>query len=286
MTSIFTTSRDIELLTLLVMGPLTTTQLLKFSQTFTAGPFRSVRTLLDRLHRLAAGGFVRRFPLAIASARGGGLPHYYKVTPAGLRLVYGEDARAPSKQFFAPVAVARHHHTHSLAEFLVTTAVAAHKHGYRLHNVHPENTLVLDVNGERLIPDTSFDLASQGSAFRYLIEQDCSTETIRSAKHDDTIDRKLRLHDAYQDLSGERHRVVFVTSRSRERVKNILTAAATLVRNPQRTLFLGVYLPDFLNAADPVGEPLFLDHRGRQHAFLPDIPAWLQIPAPALTAAV
>jgi len=269
MTSVFTTSRDIDLLTSLVMAPLTTAQLLKLSQTFASGPFQSPRTVLDRLQRLVAGGFVRRFPLAIAPAHGGGVAHYFKVTPSGLRLIYGENARPPTKQFFAPVAVARHFHTHCLSEFLVTTAVAAHKRGFRMHDIHPENTLVLDINGERLLPDSRFDLLDDASRFRFLIEQDCSTETIRSTKHDDTIHRKLRLHDAHQDQTGERHRVVFVSSRSRERLVNILDAAATVVRYPERTLFLGVYLPDYVNALDPVGEPLFLDHRGRRHALLP-----------------
>ncbi|MBL9084980.1 MAG: replication-relaxation family protein [Planctomycetales bacterium] len=248
---------------------MTTAQLLKLSQTFAAGPFSSPRTLLDRLQRLTQGGFIHRHPLAILSGRGGGLPHYYKLTPAGLRMLYGEDARPPSKRFFAPVAVARHHHTHSLSEFLVTTAVAAHRHGFRLHDIHPENMLVLDVNGELLIPDTRFDLLGTGGRFQFLIEQDCSTETIRSMKHDDTIHRKLRLHDAYRDLSAERHRVVFVTSRSRERLKNILDAAAGVVRNQDRTLFLGIYLADYVHAADPVRESLFLDHRGRRHSLLP-----------------
>jgi hypothetical protein len=282
MTSIFTTSRDIDVLTSLLMAPLTTAQLLKHSQTFASGPFLSPRNLLDRLQRLAAGGFIRRFPLAIAPAHGGGVAHYFKVTPSGLRLIYGEDARAPSKQFFAPVGVARHHHTHALSEFLVTTAVAAHKHGFRMHDIYPENTLVLDIQGERLLPDTRFDLQGERllpdtrvdlqdapDRFRFLIEQDCSTETIRSTKHDDTILRKLRLHDAYQDQTGERHRVVFVSSRSRERLVHILDAAASIVRVAERTLFLGVYLADYVNAVDPVREPLFLDHRGQQHALLP-----------------
>lgn len=271
MTSVFTTSRDVELLTSLVMGPLTTAQLLKLSETFAAGAFRSPRTLLDRLQRLMHGGFINRFPLAIASMRGGGLPQYYKLAPAGLRLLYGEDAQPPSKKFFAPIAVARHHHAHSLSEFLVATAVAAHRHGYRLHDIHPENTLSLDVNGETLIPDTRFDLLGNGGRFRFLIEQDCSTETIHSTKHDDTVHRKLRLHDAYQDQVGERHRVLFVTSRSRERLTNILNAAALVVRNPGRTLFLGVYLPDYVAASDPAKEPLFVDHHGRQHALLPSL---------------
>jgi len=271
MTSVFTTSRDLELLTSLVMSPLTTAQLLRLSETFAAGPFVSSRTLLDRLQRLTRGGFVHRFPLAILSGRGGGLPHYYKLTLAGLRMLYGEDARPPSKQYFAPVAVARHHHMHSLSEFLVTTAVAAHRHGFRLSEIYPENTLILDVNGESLIPDTRFDLVGPGGRFQFLIEQDCSTETIRSKRHDDTIHRKLRLHDAYQEQAANRHRVVFVTSRSRQRLTHILDTAASVVRNPERTLFLGVYLPDYVQSVDPIGESLFLDHRGRWHTLLPNL---------------
>lgn len=277
MASVFTTSRDIELLTSLVIGPLTTAQLLKLSETFAAGPFRSLRTLLDRLQRLTRGGFIHRFPLAILSARGGGLPHYYKLTLAGLRMLYGEDAQPPSKQFFAPAAVARHHHTHSLSEFLVTTAVAAHRHGFRMTDIYPENTPLLDIHGETLIPDARFDVRGTDGQFRFLIEQDCSTETIRSTKHDDTIHRKLRLHDAYQDQIRERHRVVFVTSRSRQRLANILDAATMIVRNPERTLFLGVYLPDYVNAVDPVRESLFVDHRGRRHALLPGLASEIRV---------
>ncbi len=273
MTNVFTTSRDVELLTSLVMAPLTTAQLLKLSETYAAGPFRSPRTLLDRLQRLLHGGFIQRFPLAIVSLRGGGLPHYYKLTPAGLRLLYGEEARPPSKQFFAPVAVARHYHTHALSQFLVATAVAAFRNGFRMQEVYPENTCILDVSGEQLVPDHRFDLVRNEQHLRFLIELDCSTETIRSLKHDDTVHRKLRLYEAYQDQSSARHRVVFVTSRSRERLTNILTAAATVVRNPDRTLFLGVYLSDYLQADDPVTVPLLLDHRGWQHPLLPCLTA-------------
>ena len=156
-----TTSRDVELLTALVMSPLTVAQLLKLSRTFAAGPFASTRTLLDRLQRLRLGGWVRRWPLAVARGSGGA-PAYYKDAPQGLKLLYGEEAAPPTKQFFAEVAVSRHHHLHSLAEFLVHTAVAAHREGFRMVDVHPENTFVAEVKGERLVPDHRFDLVSMG----------------------------------------------------------------------------------------------------------------------------
>src|SRR3954465_9699924 len=86
-----TTSRDFELLTALVMSPLTAAQLLKFSRTCAAGPFTSPRTLLDRLQRLRLGGWVRRWPLALAR-RGGGAADYYTITPQGPPpFVWGEN---------------------------------------------------------------------------------------------------------------------------------------------------------------------------------------------------
>ncbi|HUY33169.1 MAG TPA: replication-relaxation family protein [Pirellulales bacterium] len=258
------------------MSPLTVAQLLDLSRTFPAGPFSSIRSLLDRLQRLRLGGWVRRWPLAIAR-RGGGAPDYYKITPSGLRLLYGDEARPPTKQFFAEVAVARHHHMHSLAEFLVHTAVAAHPKGFRMIDVHPENTFVADVAGELLVPDHRFDLVnSEGQRFRYLIELDNSTETIYSAKHEkETWHRKIRLHDAYQDQCDDRHRVVVVTTRSRARLDNILNAAAQLVRNPLRTLFIGTYLLDYLATTDAAFRPCLFDHRHRMVSLLPQFAASL-----------
>jgi hypothetical protein len=266
------TSRDVELLTALVMSPLTVVQLLKLSRTFEAGAFPSVRTLLDRLQRLRLGGWVRRWPLAIAR-RGGGAPDYYKIAPQGLRLLYGENARPPTKQFFAEVAIARHHHTHALAEFLVHTVVAAHAAGFRIVDVHPENTFIAEVAGEKLVPDHRFDLVNAaGERYRYLIELDNSTETIRSVKHEqETWQRKIRLHDAYQDQCGERHRVVVVTTRSRARLDNILSAAAVLVRNSQRTLFIGAHLPDYLNCELAASAACLVDHQRRRVSLLPQV---------------
>jgi len=283
------TSRDVELLTALVMSPLTVVQLLKLSRTFEAGSFPSIRTLLDRLQRLRLGGWVRRWPLAIAR-RGGGAPDYYKIAPLGLRLLFGEDARPPTKQFFAEVAIARHHHMHALAGFLVHSTVAAHAGGFRIVDVHPENTFVADVNGEKLIPDHRFDLVNgAGERYRYLIELDNSTETIHSVKHEqETWQRKIRLHDAYQDQCAQRHRVVVVTTRSRARLDNILDAAAGLVRNRQRTLFVGVYLPDYLAAVDAARSPCFVDHLRRRASLLPERPplaATLPLHSVALTPA-
>jgi hypothetical protein len=266
-----TTSRDIDLLTSLVISPLTLQQLLKLSQTFAAGSFLSQRALLDRMQSLRLGGWVRRWPLALAR-RGGGAPDYYKISPQGLRLLYGEEASPPTKQFFSEVGIARHFHMYSLAEFLVHTAVCAHARGFRMVDVHPENTFVATVNGEKMIPDHRFDLVNaEGERYRYLVELDNSTETIYSPRHEqETWHRKIRLHDAYQDQTGQRHRVVVVTTRSRARLDNIMGAAAGLMRNPLRTLFIGSYLPPYLAADDAVGQPCMIDHRGNALSLVPE----------------
>jgi hypothetical protein len=278
-----TTSRDIDLLTSLVISPLTLQQLLKLSQTFAAGSFLSQRALLDRMQSLRLGGWVRRWPLALAR-RGGGAPDYYKISPQGLRLLYGEEASPPTKQFFSEVGIARHFHMYSLAEFLVHTAVCAHARGFRMVDVHPENTFVASVNGEKMIPDHRFDLVnSEGERYRYLVELDDSTETIYSPRHEqDTWHRKIRLHDGYQDQCHDRHRVVVVTTRSRARLDNILSAVARLVHNQLRTLFIGAYLPDILATEDAAGQACFVDHRGRPLALVPErVAAAPQVPLEA-----
>jgi hypothetical protein len=66
-----TTPRDIELLTALVMSPLTVVQLVKLSRTFAAGPFTSARTLLDRLQRLRLPGAKRITDPGSSTARSG-----------------------------------------------------------------------------------------------------------------------------------------------------------------------------------------------------------------------
>lgn len=51
--------------------------------------------------------------------------------------------------------------------------------------------------------------------------------------------------------------------------RGILEAADTLVRNPQRSLFYGVHLDDYLAEADAVCESCFLDHRLTAVAMIP-----------------
>ena len=106
--------------------------------------------------------------------------------------------------------------------------------------------------------------------YRYLVELDNSSETIYNHRHEkDTWHRKIRLHEAYQDQVAARHRVLVVTTRSKSRLVHILDAAARFAKNVDRTLFLGVHLPEYLAAKGAVTAPCFLDHRDKAAALIP-----------------
>jgi hypothetical protein len=86
---------------------------------------------------------------------------------------------------------------------------------------------------------------------------------VRSNKDTDSIERKIRIYDAYQDRNpGDRFRVLFISaSNSRERITHILQTAARVMQNPNRTLFYGITLLEYLASSIPVTAPLFVDHR-------------------------
>ena len=47
--------------------------------------------------------------------------------------------------------------------------------------------------------------------------------------------------------------------------------AASVAANPQRSLFYGAYLPDYLQHATPLTSPLFADHRGLHVSLVPQL---------------
>ena len=56
--------------------------------------------------------------------------------------------------------------------------------------------------------------------------------------------------------------MLFVTTRSPERLTHILDLASQVMRNPLRTVLVGVFLDEYLNCADPFRQPVLTDHRG------------------------
>jgi hypothetical protein len=120
--------------------------------------------------------------------------------------------------------------------------------------------------------------------FRFFAEIDNGTERVRSQKDSDSIERKIRTYDAFQDMSpSSRFRVLFVSvQNSRDRLMHILETAARVIRDPNRTLFYGITLTDYLTTLYPVTSPRFVDHRGRAQSLIPDVKAASLLPAVAL----
>jgi hypothetical protein len=260
------TARDLDVLTALARCPLTCEQLLKLSETF-AHPFTDLRRVRERLQILVAAGRVRQWRYATADR---GAPNYYALSPLGYRILHGDDASQPPKRSHGPIGIAHQHHARSLAEFIVHTAVSAHRTGVSLSGFYRENTVRLSVGDESLFPDCGFQLIDpDGRAFSFFVEVDGGTERIRSANDLDSWERKIRLYDHFQDHATKLFRVLIISIRSTLRVGHILDAAARLQRNPHRSLFYGINLPAYLAETEPLQTPCFRDHRGRAVPLLP-----------------
>lgn len=266
------TARDVEVLRAIDRCPLTTEQLLRLSGTFSQ-PFTQLRLLRRRLQRLCRAGWIRRWPYAIAAR--GGTPDYFRLTLQGYRILAGPDAKPPTKRSFSEIGVARHHHTRCLADFLVQTFVSVHHHGFEITDFFRENTLVLEIGRERIFPDAAFTIESpDGNRFNFYVELDNGSERVRSTKDGDSIERKVERYDRYETFATDRHRVLFVATRSQYRLNHILETANAIVTNPNRSLFYGVTLPSFLErGTEAIVAPCFLDHHGKSVAMVPVLQA-------------
>jgi hypothetical protein len=253
------TLRDIDLLSALDRTPLTVRQIRALSVTFVSR-FGSDRRLQDRLSTLTRAGLLHRF--RYASTEGSG-QFYYTLSPESYRLLHGTDAVLPSGGMFKEVGIARQHHTHRLADFIVRTQIAAAQIGVTLADFVRENQLKLTAGIDSLCPDCCFTLALPNRPpFLFYAELDNSTEPLASPRERDSWVRKLRIYEALQDASPTRFRVLGLVTRSEKRLTNIVALAASVAKNPQRSLFYGVYLPDYLRDPTPLTTSLFSDHRG------------------------
>lgn len=263
--NVLLTGRDLDILAALDRCPLTAEQMHALSWTF-ALPFTSERRVRERLQQLGAAGRVRRWHYATA---GRGALGYYTLSPLGFQILHGDSERYAPKRAFAPVGLARQHHTYCLAEFIVHLAIATHQAGWKLTGFYRENACRLPVGDEVIYPDCAFQLVAEGRPpHSFFVELDNSTEVIRSDADRDSWQRKLRLYDAFQDSVPDRFRVIVLATRSSERIQHILDAARDVVRNPQRTLIYGGTLRDFLARPDALVAPCFRDHAGRRRAIV------------------
>jgi hypothetical protein len=265
------TQRDLDLLTMIDRHPFTSGQLLRLSETFSQ-PFTHDRLLRRRLSQLRNAGLVRDWPFATLSE--GGSPHYWRLTQAGFQLLHGYDTPLPGRRLFEEMAPGHHHHSFSLGEFLATLFVAAHREGIAVHHFARENSIRFEAGEFVLLPDCAFQLQHQdGRTFNFVVELDNSTERLRSRMDVESIERKLRGYDAHQSqfdaLDLARYQVLFVTTRSPQRLQHILDLAQLLAQNPQRTVFLGVHLKSFLACENPFRRSIVKDHRGLNRTLTP-----------------
>jgi hypothetical protein len=266
--------RDIELLTALDRCPMTAKQLCQLSETFDL-PFTDQDNLRRRLRKLAAANFIRAFPYAIASD--GRTPNYFKLTRDGYQLLYGQGTALPKRRYFEAISPGHHHHTHCLAQLIVHLCVTAQQNDCEILRFARENSVKLVAEPFTLYPDSAFVIQrSDGRTFSFVVEFDNGTERVRSKQDVESIERKLRGYDAhqakYEKFDPERYLVLFITTRSTQRLQYIFEVAASVMAQPNRTVFVGCQLKDFLNA-DPFTTPLFADHRSLRRTIVPPMPA-------------
>ena len=264
------TKRDIELFTALDRCPLTAGQLCRLSEIFSAS-FRDADNLRRRLRTFAAAGLVKKFPYAIAAE--GRTPSYYKLTQEGYRLLYGVKASLPKRRYFAAISPGHHHHTNSLAEVIVHLCVTAYQNNCRVLHFARENSVKLVAEPFTLYPDAAFIIErSDGRRFSFVVEFDNGTERVRSKQDVESIERKLRGYDAHQSQfeahDPNRYLVLFITTRSALRLRYIMDVAANVMTQPQRRVFVGCELQNFL-ATNPFATNIFEDHRGLRRTIVP-----------------
>jgi hypothetical protein len=266
MTKTFNTKigdRDIQLLTAIDRCPLTPSQLCHISKTFER-PFNDSHNVRRRLRKLAAADLVQCFPYTIT---GDGFSHrYYKLTRCGYRLLYGPKATLPKRRYFEAIKPGHHHHTFCLAETIVHLCVTAHENGCEIIYFSRENSVKLQADPFTLYPDSAFVVRrSDGRTFSFVVELDNGTERVRSKQDVESIERKLRGYDAHQSkydkFDPERYLVLFITTRSENRLQYIMDVAADIMKQPNRRVFVGVELNRLLSV-DPFQVPIFVDHRG------------------------
>jgi hypothetical protein len=255
--------RDVDLFTALDRCPMTASQLCRLSETFSTR-FPAEDNLRRRLRKFAAAGLVNKFPYAIGSE--GRTPNYYKLTKEGYRLLYGIDAALPKRRYFAAISPGHHHHTNSLAEVIVHLCVTARRNNCRILHFARENSVKLTADLFTLYPDAAFVIErSDGRRFSFVLEFDNGTERVRSKQDVESIERKLRgyvAHQArYKAHDSGRYLVLFITTRSKQRLKYVMEMADEVMSQKSRRVFLGCSLQSFVSA-DSFEEAVFVDHRG------------------------
>lgn len=266
------TARDIEILTSLDRIPLTARQLSVVSESFRQ-PFSDEALVRRRLGRLKQVGFVQSFSYSLVSE--GRAPKYWKLTRAGYRVLYGSDIALPGTRYFTAVSVGNHVHTYSLASLVAHLVAMAARNSIEMDQYARENSFKLEVGQSSVYPDGAFRLVQQNQPerpFSFVVELDNGSERVRSLQDIESIQRKVQTYDHHQSQyrrdDPARYLVLFITTRSERRLEHVLSMCSSLIRNPDRTLFLGATLNDLL-AADPFIEPVFKSNNRLKRTLIP-----------------
>lgn len=266
---IILSKRDVALLAILEMAPLTAAQIRKASVTFGDEPFRDDRRVRERMQSLGDAGFVKNWPAAVA---GGGLMHYYRLTIAGFRTLHPDGDVAPARTLISEIAPSRFQHALATADVIVHTLVAAHVARVRVAKFHGDGKLTLEAGEYRQQPDCHFQFESGGKTFNVLFEVDNATEPLDS-RREQSLRSKLLGYECYQDWvlrnwrahgsGGERplFRVVVLT-KGATRAQHILWLARACARNPDRHLCYAATQDAFLANPLAVTSPVLNDHHG------------------------
>lgn len=267
--------RDLDVLESIGRCPLTAKQLFKLSQTFDR-PFCDLHNLRRRLRKLSIAGLLAKYGYSIHSE--GRSPSYWKLTRGGYRMLHGSDVAIPKRNYFEAIKPGHHHHTFCLAETIVHLAVFAKSNDYELIEFARENSIKLVAEPYAVYPDCGFVIRrDDGRTFSFLVELDNGTERVRSTKDVESIQRKIRGYDTHQanydSIDPKRYIVLFVTTRSKARLNNILDVAAQTTTMPDRKIFVGCSIDELLRC-NPFENPIFADHRGLKRTLVPIQPQY------------
>lgn len=261
--------RDTTVLSWLAAGPLTVSQILALSETFPM-PFPSEKKVRDRMKAMSDAGLVNSWQYNFASS--GRSPLYFKLTRNGYRTVFSADIELPKRRFFMAIGDAYHHHTKCLSDVMVHAAVLAHRRGWQLCNVAPENSVIIEAGDITLKPDQCWQIRTPEKVINFVVELDNGTERVRTKRDVESIQRKLRGYDRhsqqYQVGDPNRYFVLFVTTRSQARVQTVIETAQETMANPDRSMLLATDLVSFLQSSDLLEDRMWRDNAGRKRSLV------------------
>ena len=236
------------------------------------------KTALRRLQVLARGGYLYNRPY---DKNGNfGATRYFQLTRKGWNWLHRIDSEIPPypKRQHEAITPSRQHHTRNLADTLIHLHCCALRRGYRMEIISGESEITINNNKGITSLDGEVEfirIADETVRFHRLLEMECSTHTLRSEKHNKkTWQNRARVvdHDATLRIKNDqtRTRLLTFTSRSWKKAVSIAGLFKEETKNPDRQVYLGTYLQDFLSDEDGLFSPVFLDHNAKMVSALPE----------------